>query len=307
MSRLSMFYGFFLALLLASCDHTIPSKDELPATTLQIHLGDLRQESSNEQWEQFFKERGALKIWEELKQKKEQVDIRLEKLEEPVASLTNQADQVGAGIIHYLIYHNSKVKKLLLIGNSSNSKQRLTTLPPAIGQLTSLTTLLLDNNQLSNLPSELGKVTSLTTLQLQTNQLPALPARLDPYLQTVLPKNQLNRIDSNPWLQDKDLFGPVGHATLLAYTHFRLSKTLTPTFGDFTPYIPKPLNVKPEEVLARKAEIDGKRIIYFQKFQETSIPFYWDLGIYTNQDVESTVDVLKDKPLFLISEDQVKE
>src|SRR5687767_1286180 len=54
----------------------------------------------------------------------------------------------------------------------------LTRLPPEIGQLTNLTTLSLDRNQLSILPREIGKLSKLTTLSLSDNQLSILPPEI---------------------------------------------------------------------------------------------------------------------------------
>lgn len=51
----------------------------------------------------------------------------------------------------------------------------MTTLPPGIGQLTSLAGLYLESNQLSNLPPEIGQLTALTDLWLQDNRLATLP------------------------------------------------------------------------------------------------------------------------------------
>ena len=57
----------------------------------------------------------------------------------------------------------------------SLAKLGLTTLPPEIGQLTALTTLYLDGNQLTTLPSEIGQLTALTYLGLDSNKLTTLP------------------------------------------------------------------------------------------------------------------------------------
>ncbi|MEA3324993.1 MAG: leucine-rich repeat domain-containing protein, partial [Euryarchaeota archaeon] len=48
----------------------------------------------------------------------------------------------------------------------------LTTLPPEIGKLTSLTTLNLSYNPLTALPPEIGELTSLTTLHIGGTPLP---------------------------------------------------------------------------------------------------------------------------------------
>ncbi len=58
------------------------------------------------------------------------------------------------------------------------SFNELSTLPPEIGQLTSLTKLNLGNNQLSTLPPELLQLTSLTMLGLSFNELSTLPPEI---------------------------------------------------------------------------------------------------------------------------------
>ena len=50
--------------------------------------------------------------------------------------------------------------------------------PAEIGQLTSLTRLDLDNNQLTSLPAEIGQLTSLRELSLSYNKLTTLPAEI---------------------------------------------------------------------------------------------------------------------------------
>ncbi len=58
------------------------------------------------------------------------------------------------------------------------SHNQLTTLPPEIAELTSLTTLNLWDNQLTTLPPEIAELTSLTTLHLSRNQLTTLPPEI---------------------------------------------------------------------------------------------------------------------------------
>ncbi len=58
------------------------------------------------------------------------------------------------------------------------SENELTTLPPEIGQLTSLTELNLGGNRLTNLPPEIGQLTKLTKLYLVGNQLTSLPPEI---------------------------------------------------------------------------------------------------------------------------------
>ncbi|MCC5653179.1 leucine-rich repeat domain-containing protein [Nostoc sp. XA013] len=60
----------------------------------------------------------------------------------------------------------------------SLDNNQLSSLPPEISQLSSLTTLSLDNNQLSSLPPEISQLSSLTTLDLNDNQLSSLPPEI---------------------------------------------------------------------------------------------------------------------------------
>ena len=54
----------------------------------------------------------------------------------------------------------------------------LTTLPPELGQLANLQTLNLEGNRLTTLPSELGQLANLQTLNLEGNRLTTLPSEL---------------------------------------------------------------------------------------------------------------------------------
>jgi len=79
------------------------------------------------------------------------------------------------------------------------SSQRLTELPPEIGQLTSLTVLDLWKNQLTVVPPEIGQLTSLTKLDLSSNKLTAVPPDIGQLTSlTVLDlwKNQLTAVPS---------------------------------------------------------------------------------------------------------------
>ncbi len=58
------------------------------------------------------------------------------------------------------------------------SNNQLSSLPPEISQLSSLTRLSLNNNQLSSLPPEICQLSSLTTLYLNNNQLSSLPPEI---------------------------------------------------------------------------------------------------------------------------------
>ena len=58
------------------------------------------------------------------------------------------------------------------------SGQRLTALPPEVGQITELVWLDLGGNELTGLPPEIGQLTNLQTLKLRGNQLTGLPPEI---------------------------------------------------------------------------------------------------------------------------------
>jgi hypothetical protein len=55
--------------------------------------------------------------------------------------------------------------------NKDNTKSGLKALPPEIGKLTQLTSLILGNNSISSLPEEIGQLTLLKNLDLKYNNL----------------------------------------------------------------------------------------------------------------------------------------
>jgi internalin A len=108
------------------------------------------------------------------------------------------------------------------------SLNRLTTLPPEIGQLTSLTQLDLRNNQLTTLPSEIGQLTSLTRLNLSFNQLVTLPSEIGQLLcmtQLYLRSNGLTALPPE--------IGQLTHMMQLDLSENRLT-TLPPEIGQLT-------------------------------------------------------------------------
>jgi Leucine-rich repeat (LRR) protein len=63
-------------------------------------------------------------------------------------------------------------------GDNCESINLQGSIPPEFGNLTNLTLLFLDNNQLSGLPPEIGNLTNLTLLYLDNNQLSGLPPEI---------------------------------------------------------------------------------------------------------------------------------
>ncbi len=95
----------------------------------------------------------------------------------------------------------------------------LTTLPPEIGNLTALQTLILDSNQLTTLPSEIGNLTALQILSLDGNRLTTLPSEIGNLtaLQTLtLDSNRLTTLPSE-----------IGNLTALRYLSLQLNKRLS--------------------------------------------------------------------------------
>ncbi|NDJ25475.1 GTPase, partial [Nostoc sp. B(2019)] len=77
------------------------------------------------------------------------------------------------------------------------NNNQLSSLPPEISQLSNLTTLSLANNQLSSLPPEISQLSNLTTLSLANNQLSSLPpefSQLSNLTRLYLDNNQLSSL-----------------------------------------------------------------------------------------------------------------
>jgi len=68
--------------------------------------------------------------------------------------------------------HDGHIALLGLLGN------QLTSMPPEIGNLSSLEWLDLSENQLTTLPTEIGNLSSLIELSLEENQLTSVPMEL---------------------------------------------------------------------------------------------------------------------------------
>jgi hypothetical protein len=62
--------------------------------------------------------------------------------------------------------------------NQRSIENHIKELPPEIGQLTNLTTLILQNDELEHLPAEIGKLRNLKTLDLSYNALTDLPSEM---------------------------------------------------------------------------------------------------------------------------------
>ncbi len=91
------------------------------------------------------------------------------------------------------------------IGNLSNisllnlQANQLSIIPPKIGDLTNLSVLRLNSNQLSELPPEIGDLTNLSVLYLNSNQLSELPPKIGDLTNLSdlnLDNNQLSQIPS---------------------------------------------------------------------------------------------------------------
>ena len=73
----------------------------------------------------------------------------------------------------------------------------MTSLPPEIGNLINLQTLLLNGNQLNTLPSEIGSLTNLRKLTINQNKLTSVPSEIEKlvHLQNLrLDRNRLTRV-----------------------------------------------------------------------------------------------------------------
>tara|TARA_R110002072_G_scaffold302710_2_gene487619 strand:- start:127672 stop:130725 length:3054 start_codon:yes stop_codon:yes gene_type:complete len=75
---------------------------------------------------------------------------------------------------------------------------QLTSVPPEIGQLVSLASLRLDSNKLTSVPPEIGQLTSLTTLRLDHNQLTSLPPKIGQLASLTMLHFQYNQLTSVP-------------------------------------------------------------------------------------------------------------
>jgi small GTP-binding protein len=91
-----------------------------------------------------------------------------------------------------------EIGNLTSLTSLSLSSNELTNVPPEIGNLTSLTSLNLSNNQLTNLPPEIGNLTSLTSLDLSNNLLTGLPPQFTQLTKLTNLKLRDNQLTSLP-------------------------------------------------------------------------------------------------------------
>ncbi|MEH2170527.1 MAG: COR domain-containing protein, partial [Nostoc sp.] len=110
----------------------------------------------------------------------------------------------------------------------SLDNNQLSSLPPEFSQLSNLTTLSLDNNQLSSLPPEFSQLSNLTTLYLDNNQLSSLPpefSQLSNLTRLSLDNNQLSSLPSE--------FSQLSNLTRLDLDNNQLS-SLPPEFSQLS-------------------------------------------------------------------------
>jgi Leucine-rich repeat (LRR) protein len=90
------------------------------------------------------------------------------------------------------------------IGNLTNltrlylDHNQLTSIPPEIGNLTNLTTLYLDHNQLTSIPPEIGNLVNLNYLQLHHNHLTSIPSEIGNFTKFVSLYLHHNHLTSIP-------------------------------------------------------------------------------------------------------------
>ncbi len=106
-----------------------------------------------------------------------------------------------------------EIGQLTSLQSLNLSGNQLTALPPEIGRLTSLLTLNLARNILTALPSEIGELTSLQSLDLSGNQLTTLPSQLA----GLLAKGLIIRLDDNPLHEPFSEFIERGSEALATY------------------------------------------------------------------------------------------
>ena len=184
MKIIHTFFSLVVTILTVSCyGHGHPAlplavsqPEAAEESQFKVSLDLLEKEPENRNhWEQFFEERGARVFWRTLLVSEESnYQFDLDKLQKE-----GVANEVVAGIARYLAYYQKdEVNKLCILGTSSAENKGLTSLDPAIGQLTNLQELWLSNNQLQALPTEIGQLANLKELWIGYSQLQALPTAI---------------------------------------------------------------------------------------------------------------------------------
>ena len=191
MKIIHTFFSLAVTILTVSCyGHGHPAfplavsqPEAAEESQLKVSLDLLEKEPENrDHWQQFFEERGARVFWSTLLAGNSSLRIGarsgyrfdLDRLQKE-----GVANEVGAGIVRYLAYYQKgAVNTLWILSTSSAKNKGLTSLDPAIGQLTNLKMLWLGSNQLQALPTAIGQLTNLEKLYLYNNQLQALPTAI---------------------------------------------------------------------------------------------------------------------------------
>ncbi|OJW67230.1 MAG: hypothetical protein BGO68_01395 [Candidatus Amoebophilus sp. 36-38] len=172
---------------------------------LKQDLSLLNETSIEEAWKEFFQERGALAIWNQVQRKRRNLEIinpefNLYDLDIFSEEETwQQADEVAEGFIKYLIYHpEPKIGALSSDGYNTSYPKTITCLPTSIRQLTNLTHLTITNTCLTSLPIDIYKLPNLRHINLKTNQFQQLP-------EVILQRGTEFSCDNNPWYKPEEL------------------------------------------------------------------------------------------------------
>ena len=190
---LYLVYLLLVILITGSCENLAKDEAVKPSTEhiTKVSLEDLTLNSPDGLWEQFFRERNAIKVWDIVKTKRNCLVFD--------SIINQQPNEVIEGIVHYLIVHIQTYLRFDSYINIINNKRCKETLylPSDIGRLTNLTILNLSGNNFNNIPAELVKLTNLTVLDLSENNLidvPSVACELTSLWDLNLSSNKLTRI-----------------------------------------------------------------------------------------------------------------
>ena len=174
--------------------HQQPEQKEM-----MIKVLDLNIDTSPDIWMQFFEEREASAFWKQLQLGGDKLEFDFENIPFTSIQINEQANQVVAGIIKYLLFYNNTIKSLSFSGNHIleelevsatpppldsclyrkrkllNKNQHITYLPDEICQLTNLEFLEVRDHRLKQLPKKIGNLSNLQALILTDNKLENLP------------------------------------------------------------------------------------------------------------------------------------